>query len=524
MKPLYIVWRWVWLASVVIALGWGSSPAALQAAAPANPDAAPLSAGMFFPVLRSGAAPLCRFGVNGAVRSYPVQPLRISWYVDYGATANASPSSGIDYYPMIRLEQIGDSYSYSLSPSRTPITDADLTAVIDAHPGTYWFIGNEPDRKQYQDDIEPQVYARAYHDLYLRIKRQDPAAKIVAGTIVQPTPVRLQYLDLVLAAYYEQYLTRMPVDVWSFHNFVLNEANCAYYSMLYPDRPDYVNSICWGADIPPGLDDIADGLRIDVQDNDNIELFKQQVVAFRQWMAERGYRNTPVFLSEFGILMPQGLFSPDFDAARVNAFMDASFDFLLNTADPEIGYPGDGNRLVQRFSWYSVEDKVDHNGYLFDNARSAGTSRTVYGDNFANYTNRLQEEIDFFPVRVSQVGTPPLVSQGATTVTLEAVIANSGNLATPQPVEVRFYKGNPAAGGTPIGDPQPITLAGCGEQQAVRLEWPNVAPGSYTIFAVVDPGKQVRETDEDNNSRSTMLRFAKHRVQVPLVFSPLNLR
>lgn len=524
MKQLNTLWRWVCLASVVIMMGWGIGPSALQAAAPADPGAAPLSSGMFLPVLRSGVAPLCRFGVNGQIKSYPIQPLRISWYLDYRATAEAKPPSGITYYPMIRLEQIGDSYSYSVFANRAPTTDADLSAVIDAHPGTYWFIGNEPDRKQYQDDLEPQVYARAYHELYLRIKRQDPTAKIVAGTIVQPTPVRLQYLDLVLSAYYEQYLTRMPVDVWSFHNFILNEANCAHYSKLYPDRPDYVDSICWGADIPPGLDDVTDGMRIDVQNNDDIELFKQQVIAFRKWLAERGYRNTPVFLSEFGILMPEGLFRPDFNVPRVNAFMDASFDFLLNSTDPEIGYPSDGNRLVQRFSWYSVEDKVDHNGYLFDNDLPVSTSRSAYGTNFANYTGSLQEEIDFYPVRFSQVGSPPLASQGATTVTLEAVIANSGNLAKPQQVEVRFYNGNPAAGGKPIGDPQSITLAGCGEQQAVRLQWPDVAPGSYTLYVMVDAGKQVGETDEENNTLFATVRFVKHRLQVPLVFSPLNLR
>jgi hypothetical protein len=517
--------RRVWLAALVtvLVLGTvlGTGVTALQAAASASPSA--VDGLQYLPLVRNGVAPLCRFGVNGAVQSYPVQPLRLSWYVDYQATRNANPPSGIDYYPMIRLEPIGDSYDYSIYVNRAPTTDADLSAVIDANPGTYWFIGNEPDRKQYQDNLKPEVYARAYHDLYARIKGQDPNAKIVAGTIVQPTPVRLQYLDRVLQAYHEQYLERMPVDVWSFHNFILNEANCAYYNKLYPDRPDYVSSICWGADIPPGLDDIADGLRIDVQDNDDIELFKQQVIAFRQWLAERGYRNTPVFLSEFGILMPEGLFRPDFDAPRVNAFMDASFDFLLNASDPETGFPGDANRLVQRFSWYSMTDKVDHNGYLFDSAKPVNDSRSAYGTNFANFTGSLPEEIDFYPVSVAQIGVPPLVSQGATTVTLEAVIANSGNLAEPQQVEVRFYRGNPAAGGLPIGEPQTITLAGCGEQQTVSLEWADVAPGSYTIYVVVDADERVGETDESNNVLNTAVRFARHRLQTPLVLAPFNL-
>ncbi len=523
MKGLFQLRRWVWPVALIVALILSGNAAALHASAAPRSILTLENGWQYLPLVRSGQAPLCRFGVNGALRSYPVEPLRIGWYVDYQATRNAPTPGAIDYYPMIRLEQIGDTYSYSIYTTRAETTDADLAAVIDAHPGAYWFIGNEPDRIQYQDDLEPEVYAQAYHDLYLRIKEQDPTARIVAGTIVQPTPVRLDYLDRVLAAYHQQYGERMPVDVWSFHNFILNEASCAHYSKLYPDRPDLVDSMCWGADIPPGIDDVVDGMRVDVQDNDNIELFKQQVISFRRWMADRGYQNTPVFLSEFGVLMPSGLFRPDFTVARVNAFMDASFDFLLSATDPEIGFPADGNRLVQRFSWYSMDDKVDHNGYLFDFDQPAAQSRTAFGTNFANYTSALSEEVDFYPVRLEMTGVPPLASRGATTITMKAVIANSGNLAVPTQATVRFYNGDPANGGKPIGEPATVEMVGCGEQQAVTLEWPNVSPGTYDVFVVVDDDETVQETDETNNARSTTVRFAARRLQVPLVFYPLNL-
>jgi hypothetical protein len=455
-------------------------------AAPAYAQQTPTT---FFPSLSNGALPLCRVGINGTLHSYPIKPLRLGWYLDYGAGGSPVPSANISYFPMLRLEQTSSGYNFSFSHLREPATEAQLRAAVTARRGTYWFVGNEPDRKQYQDDMEPQAYARAYHDLYQIIKDEDPTAKIVAGAIVQPTPVRLEYLDLVLAQYKTLYNASMPVDVWAFHNFVLNEANCSHYASQHPDDPDLVASICWGADVPPGVDAI-DGLRIDVQENDNFELFKQQVIAFRQWMADNGYRNTPAFLSEFGVLMPQGLFSPDFDTARVNDFMNKTFDFLLNTTDENTGFPGDGNRLIQRFAWYSVDDNFDHNGFLFDRTLPVPASRTTMGNNFFNYTNAINENVDFFPTDLALNGT-----------TLRATIGNSGNLAVGSSATVRFFNGNPSAGGVQIGSDKEISIQGCGEQAVVTTQWTGATAGNHTVYVQVSTNSQY-ETNDANNQRS----------------------
>jgi hypothetical protein len=302
----------------------------------------------------------------------------------------------------------------------------------------------------------------------------------------------------------------MPVDAWAFHNFILNEASCSYYADKVP--PAELGQICWGADIPPGVN-ATDGLRIDVQDNDRLDLFKEQVIRFRQWMADRGYRDTPAFLSEFGILMPPGIFSPDFDSARVNELMNESFDFLLNTTDPNIGYPGDNNRLVQRFAWYSVDDKVNHNGFLFDANLPVASSRTAMGDNFAAYTDAVSDTVDFYLDEVTVLGTPPPASSGATTITLQAVIGNSGNLAADTPATVRFYNGDPNSGGKLIGTAQAISLEGCGEQTKVQVEWGGVAPGNYTVYAQVSTWEN--ELDRTNNQASTPVTFADAHLYMP---------
>ena len=497
-----LVKRLVWfLVASVVTVWWAAQPTPVLAQTQLN----------YVPLILGEQGNLCRFGVNGAIRDYPVRDLRLSWYIDYQATRTPTKPRGIDYFPMIRLTQTGpNSYAYSIFGNYAFTTPAQLRAVIANNRGTYWFIGNEPDRRIYQDDIEPHVYAAAYHDLYHFIKAEDPTAKIAAGSIVQPTPVRFEYLDLIMHSYFEQYGTRMPVDVWAFHNFILNEVDC-------PSVGNVIE-VCWGAEIPPGVNQ-TEGLRVTIQDGDNLDLFKQKVIAFRQWMARWGYRNTPAFLSEFGILMPEYLY-PEFDAARVNAFMGATFDFLLTATDPDIGYPGDNNRLVQRFSWYSVSDDINHNGFLFNpRILPVEASRTPNGDFFAAYTRDLVPTLDFLPLSVGLSGPPPLTSQGATTVTLAALIANQGDHGIAQPAQVSFFNGNPANGGTIIGAPQPITLQGCGEQTEVRLAWPNVAPGEYEIFVRVDGF--AGEVNLNNNQASTTFRFSAQQLAIPYLRRPL---
>jgi hypothetical protein len=220
-----------------------------------------------------------------------------------------------------------------------------------------------------QDEMMPALYAQAYHELYDLIKDADPTTQIAIGGIVQPTPLRLQYLDMVLAAYQSLYGEMMPVDVWNIHNMILREEKGS-----------------WGCDIPPGID-ATQGMLYEIQDNDDIEIFKQQIVAFRQWMKGKGERDKPLIISEYGVLMPAVY---GFDYARVKAFMYASFDYLTTATDGSLGYPADGNRLMQRWAWYSLNDD-DFEGSLSHHHLFDPETRqiTQLGIDYSNYIRLL---------------------------------------------------------------------------------------------------------------------------------------
>lgn len=455
-------------------------------------------------------APLCRLGVN-ALHGDTVQfddvdlaPLRVGWYIDYHASPSPARPNGIEYAPVIRLTQIGTN-GYLSSPG-----GARLQEAVAGNPGTDWIIGNEPDRRNVPgnatDDLLPAVYALAYHDLYHTIKQADPTARIFAGAIVQPTPLRLQYLDLVMRSYYEQFGTGMPVDGWAIHNFILNERSCDHYKDA---------QVCWGADIPPGIDAI-DGLVVTVDQNDDFDLFVEQIQRFRVWMATRGYGGKPLYVSEYGVLMPEAY---GFPPERVNQFMNRSFDYLLHTTDPALGDPTDGYRLVQRLAWFSTVPAGVFNGYLYERDDLSSPFRlSAMGENWVDYTHALAVETDLYPVQIAFDPPAPLVANGNVTFTVSARIANAGNSLAAQPFTVRFYDGDPSQGGAPIGGAQTVSLAGCGDHAQVAVVWPDVAPGDHRVYVWVDPAGAVPETDKNNNLKSASPFFATDQALLPLLF------
>ena len=220
-----------------------------------------------------------------------------------------------------------------------------ITNTAQAHPGSTWLIGNEPD-VIWQDNLSPEQYAEVYHSYYAAIKRADPSAPLAVAGVAQPTPLRLAYLDRVLEAYERAYGRPMPVDVWTVHNFVLREERGS-----------------WGAEIPPGFEDVMVGRLVDVRDHARLDLFEAQLREFRSWMALRGYRNTPLALTEYGILMPTEY---GFPTEVVTDYLQATLDLLMRLVDPASGYPADGNRLVQRWAWFSLSDVSFPGGDLAD--------------------------------------------------------------------------------------------------------------------------------------------------------------
>ena len=504
MKGLKITVCKILLSAVVVGLlSTGAINAHAQSSDGSDTPAAQTAASsLFLPLIEHDDRYLCRFGVNvlGAgdqdISKFDVAALRVGWYINYLAESTPTRPHGIDYTPVIRLRKTASGTSYTYSPN-----GAELTAAITANPGAAWMIGNEPDRRDagqpIQDEMSPPLYATAYHELYTLIKGQDPTARIFAGSIVQPTPLRIKYLDLVLQSYQQQFGTSLPVDGWAIHNFILNERSCA------ANNNDL--NLCWGADIPPGLTETA-GLVIenttaDLQKTVSMTLFQEQIVRFRQWMLDKGYRNKPLYLTEYGVLMPADY---GFPPSTVNAFMNQTFQYLLTTTDAQRGYPADGNRLVQRLSWYSTSDNVSFNGYLFEQpGLNQPYALTEMGQNYRTFTANVADQVDLKPMQLTFTQGASAAAGSAGNVTLSAQVANSANVLTPKRFVVNFYNGNPDAGGVWIGASQTTEVGGCGQLVTASFEWTGAVSGSYQIYARVQAAAS--EIDTTNNTINAAL-------------------
>jgi len=245
------------------------------------------------------------------------------WYINW----TVDPDSNHNYpeiWQMVRSQPNG-----GMTPNRQMIV-----SVAQKNRGNVWVIGNEPDNI-WQDNLTPEAFAHFYHDAYGLIKSTDPTARIAVGGISQSTPIRLKYLDQVLADYRKDFGSTLPADWWTLHGYVLQEKRGS-----------------WGADIPPGFSDQT-GMLYTIAEHGSVKLFQDQIQAFRGWMAKNGYRNKPLALTEFGILMPKEF---GYTPMVVSAYLQTTFSWLDTATDSQTGYPGDQNHLIQKWAWFSLSD------------------------------------------------------------------------------------------------------------------------------------------------------------------------
>lgn len=441
------------------------------AAAPIHAQSCPLYPS---PHLRIGYNVSRDGGVD--ITDYDAVRIGAGWYHDYSMRANPPQPGGIAHHQMVRAAN-------RTTPEAIQQLLPQIGRLVDTQPGASWILGNEPDRYG-QDGLTPEQYARFYHDTYYFIKQRDPSSRLAIAGIVQPTKLRLRYLDMVLSAYQQQYGEQMPVEIWDIHNFILPE-NCG-----------------WGAGVPPGLGAyISEGTPCPatLAEHGNIETFKQQIRTFRQWMKDRGYQDRPLIISEYGILLSQ---YHGFPHSVMQKYMLASFDFMLNTKDSAVGYPADDHRLVQQFAWFSLNyyefdlaTYVGLNGNLFDYA-----SRQIkpLGIDFANYTNQVT--VRTIDLAMKSFGATPATVNGGEPVTLQAAFVNSGGIAA-EGVTVRFYHGDPRSQGQLLGVSNTFTqtLPGCEQTQNGTLVWTPLQAGTYSIFAELVATNQGLDGNQTNN-------------------------
>jgi hypothetical protein len=454
----------------------------------------------------AGLFPNCRFGVavepDQVTQFDIVSELGAGWYLDFNRYMDPPGPAEAEFAQMIRIYQgekrrggsnnCGPDYDYKIGP---PLTDNPhgLGTYININPGALWIVGNEPERIG-QGDICPQQYAEAYHEVYHFIKDRDPTARVAIAGLVEVTPGRLQYLDIVWDTYLEEFGTTMPVDVWTTHLYILSEKNQGDANIALGTDPNLAIGFNPKCTLPN---------RFCHAEHDDMNLFMEQVETMRVWMKEHDQQKKPLLITEYGILKPYhfygtcppettscapGCFCDEygetFHPNRVASYITKTFDYLLTATDPELGYPADEYRLVQQWLWYHLAQPVDppaigHAGNLAN--PDSLTELTIPGQRWQEYAAAITPTVNLLPVHV-----PTFYSEEGLTM--------------------------------PIGEATFTGLGGCARRTTVvTTTWGGLTPETHYFWVKVDSPETVTETKETDNVGSGMVVGNPRLLFLPLV-------
>lgn len=465
------------LAAVVAATTWPDVWAHI-ANTPAYTSYA--SGDFFFPPYPSDSD---RMGVGGSIAWYDLA-LRAGWYTDWDASANPPHPGGVEYARLIRFTVNTNACGIDKMPASQRsqvVASISGTALIDnlrANPGALWLIGNEPDSIYNCSPIMPELYAQLYHEFYTLIKVTDPSARVAIGAIVQPSPLRLEYLDKVLSHYQALYGERLPTALWNIHLYAFQErAGLAGAGV----PPDASSSVGWTYNWAQSVD---------------IDILAQNLRAMRQWMSDRGERDKPLIVTEFGQLVPDdGSYTLDgltFTEEVSRDYLQGSLTHFLTAADPLIGYPADANRLVQMWAWYSLYDP-NYGGDLLYSDGSFTPAGTAFVQTAAA---RFTPAVDLYPIPLI---TPTISdgNSGPVGVSLTVQIDNHGSAAVDSaPVRFEQFGQCELIAHHEVTVSRVLTRYG-GIQPQASVQW-IVTPGLvYTLTAEIDPARtldQARRT------------------------------
>jgi len=131
-----------------------------------------------------------------------------------------------------------------------------------------------------------------------------------------------------------------------------------------------------------------------------------------------------------------------------------------------------------------------------------------YSDTFYNWAEILQAtSLNFTSAKVDLTLTSDDISFSDPTpgdgdlVTIYATVHNKGNLGTMMPVKVRFFDGDPSAGGTKIGSDYDAGFMMSDGSANAQVIWDTTGKqGTHEIVVVVDPDNNISEPENENNN------------------------
>ena len=203
-----------------------------------------------------------------------------------------------------------------------------------------------------------------------------------------------------------------------------------------------------------------------------------------------------------------------FTPERVTKYLRDTIAFLETAKDANLGYPADGNRLVQQWLWYSIVTGPETSGGssnligwdTFQNLPGGDPSAlTMMGQAFRQAANSSDNWTNLVGgVAQNVVALAQTNHQGKALLT--ATFRNSGTLSAVAPIKVTFYRDQALTQeiGSAVYDPNTRgAVAGCTwdgrNSEQVSVMWNNLPVGTHNYWAKIDTLNAVPETKETDN-------------------------
>lgn len=295
----------------------------------------------FFPVVVQADlyTPKQRFGlgVNGEHSNQALKNLNLGWEMNWGYK-RYNNFSEIEYAPMIGVSAgFNEFTSYKEFKSKIleeKVNNPQITAA-----GTAFLIGNEIGLRVASggEDYPAAAYVdklKKYIGYITRLETElGVDLKIAFGSVIPGFDVHIkrknpeelvngvEYAQSVISQYQQKYGTKPPVDIFQVHpyNFLTTATN--------------------------------------------FDKFKNQITAYRNFMKRNGYQDKELWITEWGNLDDESQQSETTFAKGMD-YMVKTVDWLWSSKDANLGMPSDGNRLVQRWAWFTFI-KGDNRSWRF---------------------------------------------------------------------------------------------------------------------------------------------------------------
>ena len=424
----------------------------------------------------------------GKASPHDTTSLNAGWYVDWGSKLNPPHLGGVEYAHTIYFNVKGVSRCKGAT-ERDQVTarasNEKLIRHIRANPGALWLVGNEPDSLYNGSPIHPELYAELYHEYYTLIKQHDPTAKIAVAAVVQPSTLRMEYLDKVLDHYEASFGQALDSDLWNIHFYLLNEGPC---------------DSAWGSAVPPdSSSDFGWSVNFSADSMLDVDRMRDNLSAFRQWMKNRGFQNKPLIITEFGVLPPPSY--TGFSDARAVEFLEEITAMFLETRDTNIGYPADDHRLIQFWAWFSSDHNpapgwFKYGGDLYQT--NTEDQLTIIGEAFQNLST--QATTNYIDLLLA-ANTSPAEDKQQGILGLELYALNKGNItATNSSAFISIYD---SAKKQPVYT-EAIALGDIGPRYAqdpllLTINQAITQPSSYTVSVTLETDRIQSDVLTSNN-------------------------